>query len=265
MKRIREKWNGEGGASILLALLLFLVCMMVAASVLMAAASNAGKLRSNREEHQKYLTLSSAVRLICAELEGMSYQGNYTGTVREVTKTVKHTAEDGTVTTEEVFDHYQYAYVQGDGAYSCGLNNTGQVLPLLDRLDYLFGEKLEAGAGIGRNHDDEYAFTRRPLAFTFPINYTLTVDAGEDFELVTVAFSLRKDGVITLTAALPRGADGHICAMEAELTPTEPLDRVFVLEAVPPGSGGSEAVQNLRTREVRWQLNWIAKKEAETP
>ena len=55
------------GASILLALLFFLVCAMVGASVLMAAASNAGKSRSSREEQQKYLTLSSAMQLVCDE------------------------------------------------------------------------------------------------------------------------------------------------------------------------------------------------------
>ena len=64
MERLREKLKSQCGASILLALLFLLLCMMVAASVLMAAASNAGKLCSNQEEHQKYLTVSSALWLV---------------------------------------------------------------------------------------------------------------------------------------------------------------------------------------------------------
>ena len=42
--------------------------MMVSASILMAAVSNAGKLRSGQEEQQRYLTLASALRLVCDEL-----------------------------------------------------------------------------------------------------------------------------------------------------------------------------------------------------
>lgn len=77
MERLRKKLSSRRGASILIALLFLLLCMMVAASILMAAASNAGKFRSNREEQQKYLTLSSALRLVCDELEQAEYVGKY--------------------------------------------------------------------------------------------------------------------------------------------------------------------------------------------
>ncbi len=77
MRRLREKLHSESGASILLALLMFLVCGMVASSILAAATSNAGKARSNQVEHQKYLTLSSAIRLVADELERAEYTGQY--------------------------------------------------------------------------------------------------------------------------------------------------------------------------------------------
>ena len=77
MRRMRGKWESQSGASILLALLFLLVCMMVSASVLMAAASNAGKIRSNYEEQQRYLALSSALRLVAGELERAEYRGRY--------------------------------------------------------------------------------------------------------------------------------------------------------------------------------------------
>lgn len=258
MERIREKWNSASGASILAALLLLLVCMMVAASVLMAAASNAGKLRSNREEHQKYLTLSSALRLVCGEIEVSSYTGQYSYAIKDVPKTVER--PDGT--TDEVHDYYIHTYAQADGIYTCGLNNSSEssdessdVLPLRDRLDFLFGEKLAAGAGVARNPDDRYVFEARTLNYNFPIRFTLTVKA-DGFEEVTVSFHLRKDGVITLTAALPADETGHVYAMEAELTPVDPLDKVFVLKNVEGDH---------KTAPVKWRLNWIAKKEAEEP
>ena len=72
---LREKLKSSRGASILMALLFLLVCMMVASSLLMAAVSNAGKLQGGRTEQQKYLTLSSGLRLVCGELEEMAYTG----------------------------------------------------------------------------------------------------------------------------------------------------------------------------------------------
>lgn len=251
MKRIREKWNSASGASILAALLLLLVCMMVAASVLMAAASNAGKLHSNHEEHQKYLTLSSALRLICGEIEAGSYTGQYSYAIEDVLKTVER--PDGT--QGSVHDYYIHTYAQAEGIYTCGLNGSSDILPLRDRLDFLFGEKLAAGAGVAQNPDDRYVFKARTLSFNFPVRFTLTVKA-DGFEDVTVSFQLRKDGVITLTAALPEDKTGHVYAMEAELIPVKPLDEVFVLK--------NTAGDN-QTEQVKWRLNWIAKKEAEEP
>ncbi len=258
MKRIHEKWNSARGASILTALLLLLVCMMVAASVLMAAASNAGKLRSNREEHQKYLTLSSALRLVCGEIEASSYVGRYSYDLEDVQRTVETTDGEGNITTGLVHDYYIHTYAQADGIYICGLNDSpgasSDILPLLDRLDFLFGEKLAAGAGVARNPDDRHIFAERPIRFNFPIRFTLTVKA-DGFEDVTVTFQLRKDGVISLTAALPEDETGHIFAMEAELIPVKPLDEVFLLRNTEP----------YQTEQVKWRLNWIAKKEAEEP
>ena len=77
MRRLTGKLKSEKGASILLAMLLLLICMMVGASVLMAAVSNAGKARSNRQEEQVYLALSSALRLVTDDLVSVKYTGSY--------------------------------------------------------------------------------------------------------------------------------------------------------------------------------------------
>ena len=75
MKRLCKKLHSRSGASILLALLFFLLCMTVAASILTAAASNAGKIQSSYQEQQKYLALSSALRLAAGQLEQAAYEG----------------------------------------------------------------------------------------------------------------------------------------------------------------------------------------------
>lgn len=77
MNRLKGKLRSEDGASLLLSLLVFLLCVLVAATVLAAAVSNAGRVRSNRAEQQRYQTLSSAMRLICGELEKTEYTGKY--------------------------------------------------------------------------------------------------------------------------------------------------------------------------------------------
>ena len=140
MKRVVEKLKCRRGASILLALLFLLVCVLVAMSVLMAAASNAGKIRSNREEQQKYFTLSSALNLVIAELEGAEYQGNY--------MIEKHTVgvpKKNPLTGEEMKDdegntimeyHDEYSGEQLPGNFTCSLNSPAvAVLSLVDELD----------------------------------------------------------------------------------------------------------------------------------
>lgn len=118
METLQKKLHSQRGASILLALLFLLACMMVAASVLMAAVSNAGKIRSNYDEQQRYLALSSALRLVAEELEQAKYRGRYT--VKEWTEvlTVTETDADGNAVTTEYPYHY-YSIEQRGGSFSC--------------------------------------------------------------------------------------------------------------------------------------------------
>ena len=73
MESAAKKLKNSRGASIILALVFLLVCVMVGSSVLMAASSNAGRSRSNRQEQQLYLFLSSALQLVEDDLTGAEY------------------------------------------------------------------------------------------------------------------------------------------------------------------------------------------------
>ena len=276
MKRLREKWNSSQGASILVALLLMLICMMVASAVLMAAASNAGKTtRRSLEEHQKYLTLSSALRLVCGEIEGSSYTGKYSYTPEPVPELVQKQDENGNpmygpdnlpimIETDKT-DHYRHIYTQTKGTYTCELNdpelndpelNTiSEVLPLQDQLDCLFGLWLNKDSVASPDSTGEYYFHPQ----TGSTETTLTVEAP-DFDPVTINLSLNEFGYISLTASL----SGDDFTVAAELMPVSPsgndpvsLNDVFALES----TEGEHT-----TKTVSWKLNWIAKKkEAQEP
>lgn len=267
---LRKKWNSSRGASILMALLFLLVCMMVGASVLMAASSNAGKIKSNREEQQKYLTLSSALTLICDELESVEYVGKY-----RYTKTpVYRTGEDEEGNPIQVFDHYKHSYKQEEGelrkgGVAWGLN---QVLPLHNDLDIRFAGQFQVPIGQ-RSPIDEYIYD--PLktdTILLKSPHTVTLKAGVSADPyggltdeVTIVAALNAKGELnaegelnakdelTLTASLK---DHPEYIMEAVLKPNGKLEQLLV-----PSSHGADG--SYETKPVKWTLDHIVKKEKE--
>ena len=69
MRRIRQKLNSQGGASILIALLFFLVAVMVAAVITSAALTAVKRVRDDQDAQQEYLTLQSAAKVLEPILE----------------------------------------------------------------------------------------------------------------------------------------------------------------------------------------------------
>ncbi len=86
MDAIRKKLKNSTGASILMALLLLLVAVMVSAVILAAAISASKTIRSDREQQQTYLTVSSAAELLRDSVVGGS--GNFQ--LVETTKVVQN-------------------------------------------------------------------------------------------------------------------------------------------------------------------------------
>ena len=229
MKGLRRKLHSQSGASILLALLLFLVCAMVAASILAASVSNAGKARSNRVEQQKYLTLSSAIRLVAEEIEKAEYRGRYN--VYEwtdvITTTVTITNADGTVSTTSTSESRNYFWCEqmeaepGDTTdpkqFVCG--DLTALIPLEKELDEIFRRQFTAkGAGYNGLGDAKVEdSTPRVLTITLPLDADGKVnlegypDSGLDVyqvpNIATVQVELNHDtNHITLTAWLGNGA-----------------------------------------------------------
>lgn len=248
MKRLRKKLHSQDGASILLALLFFLLCMMVAASVLTAAASNAGKIRSGYTEQQKYLALSSALRLVAGQLEQATYAGSYTVYTWEVT--VKD-GEDRSITTR------YYHIRQQPGEFDCG--RLSGVLTFQRKLDDLFSGEFNGAACS-------------PLAGgPFPAQYTLSVTAEggepgllEKFPDITVEAEMDDSRRIHLTAELKETED-KVYRMEAELSAQGAPAIEFSPRAdqfpggAPPGGAYADTE---KTQPVTWRLDWIAREVA---
>ncbi len=249
MKRLGKKLQSRSGASILLALLFFLLCMTVAASILTAAASNAGKLRSSYQEQQKYLALSSALRLAAGQLEQAAYEGCYTVYTWEVT--VKD-EEDRSITTR------YYHICQEPGGFHCGLLEG--LLPFQEKLDALFSQEFQGAACSPLTGEDP------------PAQFTLTVAAAdgdsalsEKFPDITVTAEMNGNRRIHLTAVLEETAD-RVYRMEAELSAQGSPVIEFSPDADqfpggPPPGGAHAAVR--KTQPVTWKLDWIAREVAE--
>lgn len=264
MKGLQEKWKSQSGASIILALLFLLVCMMVAASILMAAVSNAGKLHSNRTEQQKYLTLSSALRLVCGELNAVSYRGKYSYEREEIMRTELDMNGDPI----EVHDYYLNTYTQLSGAFEKGGLNAFQ--PFGNELDALFANIFVAAQSsypdTGSIADERYifeplgsaAFTGGPYVLTLAV--VLDPDTHPELaglaEPVTITVKMREDGVLQLKATLGAAeADGYVYTMEAELTPEPSLSTALAIKDKDSAVSGEN-----ETGTVTWKLNWIAKR-----
>lgn len=81
MNFLRAKLKSERGASILLAMVFFLLCLTVGGVVLTAATASAGRIASQRQTQQDYLTASSAAEALRDILNETSFTITATTTV----------------------------------------------------------------------------------------------------------------------------------------------------------------------------------------
>ena len=263
MEALKKKWNSCRGASILLALLFMLVCMMVGASVLMAAASNAGKIKSNRDEQQKYLTLSSALNLVIDELANVKYVGQYEYEEKNCLTDRLHITAWDDVTGEPIASEHGkdrfYTRQAGELTGSTWVGDRYSVLPLAADMDSIFSQTDNFRVPINaQTPTDEYNYTQISTVFVGSYILELAVNDGEsqyghlsDAVIINVGLD-ETTGVITLTASLKD--DPAYSNVEAVLNPNGNLSELLALGNAPtPGPG-------TRTGSVTWTLNHIARK-----
>lgn len=236
-RAISLKLRSQRGASMLLALLFLLICSMVTASILMAAVSNAGKHRSNLEEHQIYLALSSAVSTLCDELNQSVYQGQYRYWETLDMNTDPVTGAETTVTLRH-FEQLEGTYTHISPAIGDGYLKA----VLLKNLDGLFSQEINKKL----NPVDFKTFTLKPQSTDMKHTLTLTPQTGTELDGTPVHITLEvKDSYAIYITAYLDGVDAY--QVEAELTPKESKPTV----STPPviGTHSTEAMQ--------WTLGWI--------
>lgn len=278
MRKLIQKLHSQHGASILLALLFLLACMMVAASVLMAAVSNAGKIRSNYEEQQRYLALSSALRLVAGEIEKAEYTGKYTVTTWD--EPVEWNEYDQPI----AWAHY-YRLDQAEGSFTCGelgrqpepdpVMKTGCMVPLLEELDGLFAQKEAKGELSSASLKTYSGPKTHELTFTIDGTSATGLDVlKEMLHKMRITVRMDESRRIRLTCTLTEGS--AVYRMEAELTPVGAPVVGYVPPAdcfpgVQPSAEAKEktvsdplnAVKDDEPSSVRWELAWVAKEAAD--
>nr|WP_325212807.1 hypothetical protein [uncultured Oscillibacter sp.] len=294
MRKLNGKLRSQSGASILLALLFLLVCMMVGASVLMAAVSNAGKIQSNYEEQQRYLALSSALRLVSDQLERAQYRGRYQINEWTEIEEVTETNEKGETVSVEI-EHKYYNVQQARGAFSCGSlavleeikdpetgesmgerTKEGALLSFQKEMDGLFaGEFSGTGYYEGRLSGADIAPlpTGKPRVLTVRV---LDEEEGKDqFSPVEVEIGMDANRRIHLKAVMNIGTETEPknYVMEAELAPSGdmPTIRDYPVDRTPKKDintalmrPGEKAVTTYKmTDPVGWELDWITREAKE--
>lgn len=198
MDRAARKLHSDRGASMVLALVFLLICVTVSSSVLMAAASNGGRARSDRQEQQIYLALSSTLELVADDLRGAVYTGRVTYTA----------TGDGGVTT------YDLSPASGE------MTGDLQALfrPLLDSaFKTCFHNKYPAWF-TDAGETKKYNFDQFNSYGTAPAPVTLTVTPEQTGPLAgceaEIQVSVDGDMRISLTARLTRVPEGSADALE---------------------------------------------------
>lgn len=77
MRKLQQKLHSSHGAAILYALMFLLIVTIMGTVVLTAALSGSTRSARNVKFQQDYLAVSSAVRLIRKDFEGMKFEGTY--------------------------------------------------------------------------------------------------------------------------------------------------------------------------------------------
>ncbi len=248
---LKRKLKSQRGASMLLALMFLLICMMVTSSILVASVSNSAKNHSNMEQHQQYMTISSAMSAICDELNRSAYRGQYTYRVEEE---IVNDAEGN-----YLYTIYHYFFHQQDGSYQIQDTTTEAYLKkiVLPNFDGMFGAEIKRLQEIlkqGKAHSTLELTVNGPAPKT---KYSLTVEPETKTPLdqppVEVELQITEEYIIELRATL---GDYR---MQAELTPK--TGKPTLKNPTPQGA----AIQ--QTEPLQWEISWItpAQKEEAKP
>lgn len=184
---VRNKLKSCRGASIIIALLVLLICVTAGTAALTAAGANLGRYTHMRADQQRYLAVSSAVKLVRSELCDQSFSASV------------QVEEDKSPILEEGQVPFRVEGLADDAQY------TGVFEPwLLDDLKDLFlataipedwraqaGPELSIPAATACTYDGLGIQTDHSEELLGKVKWTLTLD--DDYTLIA-RFWLEDDG-----------------------------------------------------------------------
>lgn len=172
-----KKLHSRSGASLLFAILVFMLCILAGTAALTAAAANSGRYSHLVDEQQKYLSVSSAVRVMKDEITGMTFTATVDATETKITTgatpsatttTTKYDASSGSITSSDVgkvFEDYFNSIVSNkydsSKALSVAVDETFTISGVDDMKDVTVNVKA----------DERY-------------NITMTFSVGDEYKTV---------------------------------------------------------------------------------
>ena len=180
MNAVRRKLNSSSGASILMALLLLLVAVMVSAVILAAAVSAAKTIRTDREQQQTYLTVSSAAALVRDSI--LNGSGNYTTINTEIYAYSDHTGLLDSTSSESL----------ATGNFSSIMNNGIKTLKAQPLFPYSYTCTIQ---DVNKQYE--------PVTAVFSLTAQNSEADGQIFYLLTVTFTA--------------GSGDHLCKMTLKM------------------------------------------------
>lgn len=186
---VRNKLKSRRGASIIIALLVLLICVTAGTAALTAAGANLGRYSHMRADQQRYLAVSSAVKLVRSELCDQSFSASV------------QVVEDKSPVLEEGQVPFQVETLGNDAQYTGAFESW-----LLDDLKDLFlataipeDWRAQAGLSLPDAAACTYGGPDKPLGIQTDhseellskVKWTLTLD--DDYTLIA-RFWLEDDG-----------------------------------------------------------------------
>mgnify|MGYP004645655357 CR=1 FL=1 len=89
----KRKLKQNSGATILMALMLFLACVTIAGVILGSAMTNLNKVKNQQEQLQVYESVSSAARLVCQRMQGVTYTGSESAKIYKCSEELTNSAQ----------------------------------------------------------------------------------------------------------------------------------------------------------------------------
>lgn len=179
----KRKLKQNSGATILMALMLFLACVTIAGVILGSAMTNLNKVKNQQEQLQVYESVSSAARLVCQRMQGVTYTGSESVTIHHCSEYSIDEEYECTKIEPEIHQSAKYEYREPE--ITADENGKGVKKDDIPDITQLIQEGVEEVYRSKLTYKDlpqfKPSFTQWKKSFEiddskFKVNVTVTID-----------------------------------------------------------------------------------------